>query len=329
VKIFLSYRRNDAGGHAGRLADALRQRLGPGGVFQDVSAIAPGEDFTAAIDRGLAGCDAVLAVIGRDWLGASMPDGGRRLLQPDDYVRLELARALERGVPVVPVLVGRASLPAAGDLPDDLAGLVSRQAVVLHDETWHEDVSGLLRRLRGEMETPSRRPRRRLVAALAAVAVVAAAAGVWLARDRSGGDEDGPPPTACAPPTAKGWRAIRLASDPTLRAAVDGGVVIYSVRAAHARKRGDGWQVVLGTSMDNTTGEPLYNGDYHYPTLIVGKREFAQRCYEQQPDLVAAGTIGDAVAGFDVRCEPTGRIELATDEGRLAVTDPALEPGPC
>ena len=121
MKIFLSYRRDDAGGHAGRLADALRARLGPGGVFQDVSAIAPGEDFTVAIDRALDACDAVLAVIGRDWLDASSPEGGPRLQQPGDYVRLELARALQRGVPVVPCWSAGPRLPSAADLPDDLA----------------------------------------------------------------------------------------------------------------------------------------------------------------------------------------------------------------
>jgi hypothetical protein len=327
VKIFLSYRRDDAGGHAGRLADALRNRLGPGGVFQDVSAIAPGEDFTVAIDRALDESDAVLAVIGRGWLEAEAPDGGRRLQQPGDYVRLELSRALERGVPVVPVLVGRTALPSAGELPDDLARLVQRQGVVLHDETWHEDVDGLLRKLRGELEHPASRPRRRLAAALAVVAVVAIAAGVWLATGDPSASDDGPEPSACAQP-GQGWRTIALSGDPTVRVE-DPGPVVYGVKEAHSQARDGHWEVVLTATLENVSGEPFYNGNYHYPSLIVGKREFAQSCYEEDADLVAEGTIADVVVGFDVRCEPTGHIELVTETDRIDVTDPELGAGPC
>ena len=73
MQVFLSYRRGDVPGHAGRLADALRQRLGNDSVFQDVVAIAPGQDFTTAIDHALDDCDAVLAVIGPGWLTAATP----------------------------------------------------------------------------------------------------------------------------------------------------------------------------------------------------------------------------------------------------------------
>lgn len=120
MQIFLSYRRGDVGGYAGRLSDALRQRLGTKSVFQDVTAIAPGQDYTAVIDQALDGCDAVLVMIGPGWHAAATPQGTPRLFEADDYVRLELSRALHRNVPVIPVLVGGASLPAATELPDDL-----------------------------------------------------------------------------------------------------------------------------------------------------------------------------------------------------------------
>jgi len=113
VRIFLSYRRGDVGGYAGRLADALHERMGSKSVFQDVLDIAPGQDYTAVIDRALDNSDALLAVIGPGWLAASTPQGSPRLFAGDDYVRLEIARALDRDVRVVPVLVGGASLPAA------------------------------------------------------------------------------------------------------------------------------------------------------------------------------------------------------------------------
>jgi hypothetical protein len=90
VQVFLSYRRSDVGGYAGRLADALLQRLGAKSVFQDVMAIAPGQDFTAELDRALDESDAVLAVIGPGWLTAVTPQGAPRLFEADDYVRLEL-----------------------------------------------------------------------------------------------------------------------------------------------------------------------------------------------------------------------------------------------
>jgi hypothetical protein len=191
VQVFLSYRRNDVGGYAGRLTDALLQRLGAKSVFQDVIAIAPGQDFTVELDRALDDSDAVLAVIGLGWLTAATPQGAPRLFEADDYVRLELARALNRNVRVVPVLVGGAALPAATDLPDELRGLVHRQAVVLHDETWHQDVDGLVESLRGEPAVPPGHgrwwPRRGGLIAAAAGLLVAGGVGAAVLLLPSGG----------------------------------------------------------------------------------------------------------------------------------------------
>jgi hypothetical protein len=171
VRIFLSYRRDDTSGHAGRLYDALSDRLGRGNVFQDVAAIDPGADFGDAIVRALQDCDAVLAVIGPAWIDASTPAGERRLDQPDDYVRLELSTALAADARVIPVLVAGANVPASADLPDELQGLAGRQAVVLHDQTWQHDVDGLVSRLRGQ--PPPRRRSRRWAFGLIALAVAA------------------------------------------------------------------------------------------------------------------------------------------------------------
>jgi TIR domain len=191
VRVFLSYRRGDVGGYAGRLGDALRQRLGSKGVFQDVVAIAPGQDYTAAIDRALDESDAVLAVIGPGWLASSALGRGSRLFEADDYVRLELARALSRDVRVVPILVGGAALPAAADLPGDLQGLAQRQAVVLHDETWHQDVDGLVRSLRGDPAVPANRRRPWLLAGAVAVVVIALGAGAFWFWGPGSGDGTG------------------------------------------------------------------------------------------------------------------------------------------
>jgi hypothetical protein len=254
VRIFLSYRRSDVGGHAGRLADALLQRLGAKSVFQDVIAIAPGQDFTVELDRALDDSDAVLAVIGPGWLTAATPQGAPRLFEADDYVRLELARALNRNVRVVPVLVGGAALPAATDLPDELRGLVHRQAVVLHDETWHQDVDGLVGSLRGEPAVPARQNRRWVVVGAVAVALVVFGAAAWLwgpGIGKAPGTGEGPgsgngssngqqtEPLACPPAEGQGWTQIALTDNPSAKGKTTAGTVVFTVKDARWRARGE------------------------------------------------------------------------------------------
>src|SRR5262249_30636629 len=144
MRIFVSYRREDASAWAGRLSDALAARFGEQNVFHDVVTLRPGEDFTDAIDSALSTSDVVLAVIGPAWLTAANADGEPRLLTSDDYVRAELAAALAHTKQVVPVLVGGAPMPAAAQLPDELKPLAQRQAVVLDDATWRHDVDRLI-----------------------------------------------------------------------------------------------------------------------------------------------------------------------------------------
>lgn len=127
VRVILSYRRSDVGGYAGRLADDLGGVLGPDDVFEDVRAIPPGVDFVDEIERQLERCDAVLAIIGPGWLSATSADGARRLDDSNDLVRLEIEAALRRSIPVVPVLVGGARLPAPSDLPEGLVDLARRR----------------------------------------------------------------------------------------------------------------------------------------------------------------------------------------------------------
>jgi TIR domain len=333
VQIFLSYRRGDAGGYAGRLSDALRQRLGAKSVFQDVTAIAPGQDYTAVIDRALDGCDAVLVVIGPGWHAAATPQGTPRLFEADDYVRLELSRALHRNVPVIPVLVGGAALPAAAELPDDLQGLVHRQGVVLHDETWHQDVEGLLRSLRGQPTAPPGRRRRWLVPAGVAAALVVllglgAAAG-WWGPGRGGGAAAELP--SCAPPTGQGWSPVALGGDPTGEEKLENGSLVFRVKEAQQRGGEGSWQVLLATSMENATPEPQYHGSWRYSSLVVGGQEFKATCFAPTPDQVTSQTTGDALIGFEVACEPVGYIQLIieNDSARISVTDDTLDPAAC
>src|SRR6266550_4238978 len=97
LRIFLSYRRTDTGGHAGRLYDALSARFGAEQVFMDVDTILIGVDFTEAVREAVAKCDVFLALIGKQWLSSDDGTGQRRIDVPDDYLRVEVEAALKRG----------------------------------------------------------------------------------------------------------------------------------------------------------------------------------------------------------------------------------------
>ena len=144
--IFISYRRDDTQGFAGRLEDDLSERFGDELIFRDCE-IEPGEDFTERLRMTLDSADVALAVVGPRWEAASDAHGQRRLEQADDWVRIELETVLARRIPVVPVLVGGARMPAATVLPDSLQELARRQAFPLSDFRWHDEVSELARRL--------------------------------------------------------------------------------------------------------------------------------------------------------------------------------------
>jgi hypothetical protein len=143
--LFLSYRRTDARGWAGRLFDHLAARFGRARVFMDIEGGIPrGADFERTLADALAGCDALLALMGPDWLECRRSDGRRRLDVPDDWVRNEIAAALRRGIPVVPVLLGEMSFPETDRLPEDLRPLARRQWAELSDDRWAFDVGTLV-----------------------------------------------------------------------------------------------------------------------------------------------------------------------------------------
>jgi non-specific serine/threonine protein kinase len=148
-EIFISYRRDDAPGHAGRLFDALTDALGAAAVFMDVEAIPVGADFVAHIDDAVAGCRVFLAVIGPRWLTAELSDGRRRLDLADDYVRREIAAALVSDRRVIPVLVQGARMPAPAALPPAVSALGTRNAIELSDGRWRSDVDRLIRAITG------------------------------------------------------------------------------------------------------------------------------------------------------------------------------------
>ena len=141
--IFISYRRDDSSGYAGRLFDRLVQRFGRERLFMDIENLEPGMDFVAAIDRAIASCGAVIALIGPDWLSARDAQGRARLDDPHDFIRLEIAAALKRDIRVIPVLVHGAEMPQEQDLPEPLRPLARLQATELSDNRWEFDVGRL------------------------------------------------------------------------------------------------------------------------------------------------------------------------------------------
>jgi len=141
ASIFISYRRADAGGHAGRLCDRLTARFGGDRVFLDIQDIHPGQNYATSIEDTIATCACVIAVIGPHWLETIR----ERAQSGDDFVRHEIAAALKRRVTVIPVLVGAARMPAAGDLPPELAELSFLNAVEIRDERFDQDVEELER----------------------------------------------------------------------------------------------------------------------------------------------------------------------------------------
>lgn len=141
--IFLSYRRDDSSGWAGRLYEHLVREWGPGEVFMDIDAIAPGEDFREAIDHTMRACDVVIVVIGPTWLSARDDAGNRRLDDEGDNHRAEVVAALSADVRVVPVLVGGAAMPKVSELPGALRDLAYRNAAVLEDRRFASDVRAL------------------------------------------------------------------------------------------------------------------------------------------------------------------------------------------
>jgi hypothetical protein len=142
--IFISYRRDDSAGFAGRLYDRLVSRYGTDRLFMDIDTIRPGHDFAEDITAALSGSAVCLVLIGRRWESITLPDGKRRLEDPTDFVRLEVAAAIREGLTVIPVLVEGALPPSPASLPEELRALSRRQAIELSNERWNYDVGRLV-----------------------------------------------------------------------------------------------------------------------------------------------------------------------------------------
>jgi hypothetical protein len=146
--IFISYRRDDSEGEAGRLFDDLVREFGSKNVFMDVTGIRPGVDFVKAIEANVADCGILLAIIGPTWATIASANGARRLDDPNDFVVLEIASALKREVPVIPVLVHGARMPSQDQLPESLKSFSHRNSIELSHVRWLSDVQLLIEALK-------------------------------------------------------------------------------------------------------------------------------------------------------------------------------------
>ena len=178
--IFISYRRDDASGYAGRLYDQISAHFGDEHVFMDVADIEPGSDFVQVLEEKVGACDALIALIGKNWLSGKDDQNRPRLSDPEDFVSAEIAAALKRNVEVIPVLVGGAKMPRERELPQPLQFLSRRQALEVSDARFTRDVRDLIEAL----ERPAGKPKAGLGKwvgiAVVCVAALAVGSGVWI-----------------------------------------------------------------------------------------------------------------------------------------------------
>jgi hypothetical protein len=160
--VFLSYRRTDSGGWAGRIRDHLVVRYGDDHVWQDVDNLTVGSDYLPQILENIAAADAVLIVIGPHWLERAR---GRptRLANPKDVLRTEIVHALKRKSGVIPTLVGGARMPDAKDLPRPIAPLVKRNGIAMVDADWTRSIQLLFQKLQDLARTARVAAKRRVV----------------------------------------------------------------------------------------------------------------------------------------------------------------------
>src|SRR5262249_52097574 len=140
----------DSAAFAGRVQDRLVQEFGRDLLFMDVDAIPLGVNFVTALRDAVAKCEVLLAVIGPHWLDARDDVGARRLDDPNDYVRIEIGAALQRNVPVIPLLLDGAKVPKADQLPEDLKELAMRNGLDVRHGSFHSDVDKLVRGLKAQ-----------------------------------------------------------------------------------------------------------------------------------------------------------------------------------
>lgn len=205
--IFLSYRRVDSEDVSGRIRDWLVAEYGKDHVFTDVDTIPLGVDFKAYIEDWVGRCDCLLAVIGPQWLQIADSDGRRRLNDPEDFVRAEIEAALNRDIPVIPLLVQKAQMPSADELPQTLRPLALRNSMAVRSGVdfsadMHRLIKGIApyTRVRGRSDNgDGRKPMRRRIVLAGVALLPLVALSIWLATRPSDRPMDLPVPLPSPP----------------------------------------------------------------------------------------------------------------------------------
>lgn len=301
--IAISYRRQDSSPVAGRLYDRLQAEFGKGSVFMDFDSIPYGVDFREHIKQTLQRAKVIVAIIGPEWAGGK-DSMNRRIDDPTDFVRLEVASALESGIPIIPVLVNNTPMPDAKSLPPKLEGLAFRNGLALDtgiDFHHHADrlIAGIHRAVdppaapttapSSAQLTPPRKssPLIPILIALAVVAIAGIAA--WYFMNRPGGETIVRQETTPAP--VRSQTPAVIAPSPT-----------ESARAVPAR--------VSPAPDDDTSGlnEPV--GEQTY-TGKVGAKEATFRLRFEQGRVTGTYTQGASAYRLEGR---HSRTKLFLDE---------------
>jgi len=176
-RIFITYRRDESTGYAGRIHERLANLYGTASVFMDVDDIDPGTDFVDAIENRISSCEVLLVLVGKRWLTMQDSNGRRRIDDPNDLVRIEVANSLAANKRIIPVLLDGASMPAEKNLPDSLKALSEHQAIELSEKRWEYDFGKLVEAIVGGRRPQSRR--RNLLFAIGGLALLVLLAALW------------------------------------------------------------------------------------------------------------------------------------------------------
>ncbi len=161
--IFISYRRSDSEYAAGALGRELRSHFDRQLVFRDKEDIDGGVSWKQKVLEEIDKDSALLVLIGKNWANVTDSDGKRRLDNPDDPLRLEIADAFKDGAAVIPILLENAEMPRAAELPSDMRLLADINALKLRDGDWQYDFDSVIRTLRNlgfaaQVPPPSEQP---------------------------------------------------------------------------------------------------------------------------------------------------------------------------
>jgi TIR domain-containing protein len=286
--IFISYRREDTSGYAGRLYDQVSSHFGQDHVFMDVADLEPGSDFVDTIETKVSTCDALIALIGKNWLTIKDEQNQVRLTKPGDFVSVEIAAALKRSVEVIPVLVGGGKMPLERELPESLQSLCRRQALELSDVHFARDVGDLIEALKRPAGTRGARSPEWLkptpIASISMVLALAAGIGIWTWRNAPH-----PPGQAIAPVVAG-----NPPTDPPAN----------SSKNAHNANIGGNWRAVVQKE------DVKY--EIYFTFEVVGDKLFGKAVYPTGEAGILNGTIGQNKISFITKHVPDFADEEAT-----------------